>query len=70
MKDRQIFDASRKYNLDFISLNAMTSTLFGSKLKCEFGTVRESIPTRAYNLWISYPADDIVVHTNDVKSCL
>jgi hypothetical protein len=31
--------------------------------------VREAILVRAYNLCLSYPNDDIVVHANDVKSC-
>ena len=31
--------------------------------------MREDILVRAYNLRISYPDDDIVVHANDVKSC-
>ena len=38
-KDRQIFDASRKYDWDSISINSMTSTPCGSKLQCEFGNV-------------------------------
>ena len=68
-KDRQIFDASRKYDWDSTPVNAMTSTPHGSELKCEFGSVREDILVRAYNLRLSYPDDDIVVHANDVKSC-
>jgi hypothetical protein len=40
----------------------------GSKLTCEFGKVREDILIWAYNLRISYPDNDIVVHANDVKS--
>ena len=68
-KDRQIFDASRKYDWDSLPINSMTSTPHGSELKCEFGSVREDILVRAYNLRISYPNDDIVVHANDVKSC-
>ena len=39
----------------------------GSELICEFGKVREDILIRAYNLCISYPNDDIAIHTNDVK---
>jgi hypothetical protein len=68
-KDRQIFDASRKYDWDSIPVNSMTSTPCGSELQCKFGTVREEILIRAYNLQISYPNDDIIVHANDVKSC-
>jgi hypothetical protein len=68
-KDRQIFDASRKYDWDSIPVNSMTSTPHGSELQCEFGSVRDELLARAYNLRISYPTDDIVVHANDVKSC-
>ncbi|KAL3803843.1 hypothetical protein HJC23_004005 [Cyclotella cryptica] len=68
-KDRQIFDASRKYDWDSVPVNAMTSTPLGLELSCEFGAVCENILVRAYNLRLSYPNDDIVVHANDVKSC-
>jgi hypothetical protein len=47
----------------------MTSTPRGSELHCEFGIVCEDIFIWAYNLWISYPTDEIVVHANDVKLC-
>jgi hypothetical protein len=65
-KDRQNFDASCKYDWDSVPINAMTSS---SKLKWEFGSVCDVILVCAYNLWISYPYDDIVLHANDVKSC-
>jgi hypothetical protein len=68
-KDRQIFDESRKYKWDSVPINAMTLTPHGSELKCEFGSVREAILVHAYNLRLSYPGNDIVVHANDVKSC-
>lgn len=38
--------------------------LFGSKLHCKFGSVRETILTCAYKLHITYPYDNIVVHAN------
>ena len=47
----------------------MTSTPQGSELTCEFGSVRDTILIRAYNLRVTYPDVDIVVHANDVKSC-
>ena len=47
----------------------MTSTACSSELHCKFGNVRKEILIWAYNLPISYPTDDIVVHANDVKSC-
>jgi hypothetical protein len=68
-KDRQIFDASRKYDWDSTPVNVMTSTPLGSKLKCEFGKVQEDVLIWAYNLRISYPNEDIIVHANDIKSC-
>jgi hypothetical protein len=68
-KGRQIFDASRKYTWDSTPIDGMTSTPHGSELACEFGLVHEAILVRAYNLPLSYPNDDIIVHTNDVKSC-
>jgi hypothetical protein len=68
-KDRQIFDASRKYDWDSVPINAMTSTPYGSELNCEFGLVRDTILIRAYNLRISFPDNDTVIHANDIKSC-
>ena len=47
----------------------MTSTPHGSELTCLLGSVRTDILIRAYNLRISYPDEDIVVHANDIKSC-
>jgi hypothetical protein len=41
----------------------------GSKLTGKFGKVHEDILIRAYNLRISYPDDNIVIHANDVKWC-
>jgi hypothetical protein len=46
----------------------MTSTPLGSEEPCLFGTVREALYQRIYNLRVSYPDLDIVVHANDVKS--
>jgi hypothetical protein len=68
-KDRQIFDASWRYHWDSVPINVMTSTPRGSELTCLFGLVRTDILIRAYNLRISYPDDDIVMHANDIKSC-
>jgi hypothetical protein len=68
-KDRQIFDASCKYDWDSVPINAITLTPYGSELKCKFGSVCNAILIFAYNLRISYPNDNIIVHANDVKSC-
>ena len=68
-KDRQIFDASHKYDWDSIPVNSMISTPCGSELQCKFGNICKEILVWAYNLRILYPADNILVHANDVKSC-
>ena len=47
----------------------MTSMPHGSELQCEFGCIYEELLARAYNLRVSYPSDDIVIHANVVKSC-
>jgi hypothetical protein len=68
-KNCQIFDASCKYTWDSTPINGMTYTPYGYELNCEFSSVRDVILVCAYNLQLSYPKDDIVVHANDVKSC-
>ena len=68
-KDRQIFDGSKRYTPESICLNMMTSTKFGVEDDCLFGDARQRTWRRIYNLRITYPASDIVVHANDVKSC-
>lgn len=68
-KDRQIFDGSKRYNPHCASLNMMTSTRFGTEDECLFGSVRERIYARIYNLRATYSDDDIIIHANDVKSC-
>lgn len=67
--DRQIFDGSKRYCENSTPLNLMTSTRFGTEDDCLFGSVRERIYSRIYNLRITYDSDDIIVHANDVKSC-
>ena len=49
-KDRQIFDASRRYTPWSTPINMMTSTPSGSEEPCLFGTVKEEILTRIYTL--------------------
>ena len=68
-KDRQIFDGSKRYDPSSVCLNMMTSTKLGTEDDCLFGNVRERIYTRIYNLRVTYPLEDIVIHANDVKSC-
>lgn len=67
-KDRQIFDASKRHTPDAIPVNMMTSTRLGTEEECTFGDVRERIYKRLYNLRITYPEHDLVIHANDVKS--
>jgi len=67
-KNRQIFDASKRHTQHSIPINMMTSTPLGSEEACLFGRVREDIFRRIYNLRISFPSNDIVIHANDVKS--
>jgi hypothetical protein len=68
-KDRQIFDASRRYTWDSTPINRMTSTPFGSETPCEFGTVMARVLHRVYSLRCHYgTAVDIIIHANDVKS--
>jgi hypothetical protein len=46
----------------------MTSTPFGSKEPCLFGSTKEEILTRIYTLCADNPSLDIITHANDVKS--
>lgn len=68
-KARMIFNAKLRHNEDAVSLNMMTSTHLGVELECGYGTVYQRIFERLYNLRISYPDDDLVIHANDIKSC-
>ena len=68
-KDHQMFDASQKYDWDSVPVDHMTSKPYGSKLHCKFGSIRKDILICIYNLHISYPKDNIVIHANDIKSC-
>ena len=66
---RGIFDARQRPTEDSRSINMMTSTAEGSELECKYGSVPARLFLRIWNLRISYPDDDIVIHANDVKSC-
>ena len=67
-KDRQIFDASRRYTPWSTPINMMTSTPLGSEEPCLFGSTKDEILTRIYSLRADSPTLDIVSHANDVKS--
>lgn len=66
---RGIFDARQRPTQDSRSINMMTSTPEGSELECRYGSVPSLLFSRIWNLRISYPDEDIVIHANDVKSC-
>ena len=68
-KDRQIFDAKYRHDADAIPVNMMTTTQEGTELDCAFGDVLLRLLTRVWNLRISYPSQDLILHANDVKSC-
>ena len=67
--NRLIFDASRRYTPLSIPVNRMTSTKRGVELDCEYGDVLSRLLVRIWNLRITYPTMDIILHANDVKSC-
>ena len=68
-KARQIFDAKYRYDADSFSVNMFTSTSEGTELDCAFGDVLFKLLTRVWNLRITHPDRDIVLHANDIKSC-
>ena len=67
--DRLIYDAAFRHTAESISINMMTENAAESELRCNFGLVKLRLFTRIYNLRITYPDKDIVIHANDVKSC-
>ena len=67
--DRMIFDATFRHDEDSIPINMMTSTASGTELDCQFGDAKLRLLIRIWNLRITYPWLDIVLHANDVKSC-
>ena len=67
-KDRQLFDASRRYTPWSTPINMMTSTPPSTKESCLFGSIKEAFLTRIYTLRADNPFLDIVTHANDVKS--
>ena len=66
-KDRLIYDATRKFTETSIPLNEMTSTL--TEPPVTFGDTKLRILKRVWNLRITYPSTDILIHANDYKSC-
>jgi hypothetical protein len=68
-KDRMIYGATFQHTPNSIPINMMTEDASKSELPCDFGLVKLRLYTRIYNLCITYPSKDIVIHANDVKSC-
>jgi hypothetical protein len=68
-KDRIIYDAAFRHTADSIPINMMTEDASTAELRCLFGLVKLRLYTRIYNLRITYPMLEIILHANDVKSC-
>ena len=66
---RLVFDALKRHEPTSQSVNNMTSTHSGCEMDCAYGDVLLRLLTRIWNLRITYPDQDIVLHCNDVKSC-
>ena len=57
------------HDADSIPINMIPEDARITQLRCKFGTVKLKLYTRIYNLRITYPWLDIILHANDVKSC-
>lgn len=68
-KDQHIFNATEHQTMDSIPVNLMTSPKDGTELGCTFETVMTNFHEHLWNLWITFPNQDIVMHANDVKLC-
>ena len=66
---RIVFDALKLHYPSSVSVNNMTSTKNGCEMDCAYGDVMLRLLTRIWNLRISFPRMDIILHCNDVKSC-
>jgi hypothetical protein len=66
---RLIFDAAKRYTADSTPLNMMTSTPFGTEMRCLYGDAFVTFLERIWDLRITYPLSDIAMHANDIKSC-
>ena len=69
-KARLIFDESVRWTAQALPINRMTSTRFGTELTCLYGNTMQQVLERIYDLRITFPARDIIVHANDVKRCV
>ena len=68
-KERMIYDAAYQHTRDSVFINMMTEDASVNELHCDFGTVKVRLYRRIYNLRITHPTLDIIIHANDVKSC-
>ena len=68
-KERLIFDAAKRFTAESVPINMMTSTKLGTELPCLYGTTLRDLLERIYDLRISFPDRELVIHANDVKSC-
>ena len=64
-----IYDAAFQHTADSIPINMMTEDASKTELYCNFGRVKLRLYIRIYNLRITYPTLDIIIHANNVKSC-
>ena len=68
-KNRLIYDAAFQHDAESVPINTMAEDASEVKLPCEFGDVKQRFYRRLYNLRITYPDTDLVIHANGVKSC-
>ena len=66
---RLIFDAAKRFTAESTPINMMTSTRLGTEMLCLYGDTFVQLLERIYDLRITYPLLDIILHANDVKSC-
>ena len=64
-----IFDAKYRRDKELIAVNVVTPNASETKIICQFGYENMRLLIRIWNLHITYPFLDIVLHVNDVKSC-
>lgn len=68
-RDETIHDLSFRMDPDAIPFYMMTSTPKESEFSCQFGNNFTRLLTRVYNLRITYPKDNFILHVLDIKSC-
>ena len=68
-KGHQISNTKFRHTMGSIPVNMMTLCAKDVELNCAFGDIKKRLYTRIYNLRITYPLLDIIIHANDVKCC-